>query len=170
MKTHVDHLLAAYVERQLTQHDAAAVYRHIQGCPRCRMNLIAHESMSQRLRSALTENFDPSARRIDRWWHRFRMAPAATAPLPRRPLWLPVTISVIILMFPLSLNAGFSQDGRPLAMTAPIVVTESQAYAPSMSPGHQEESKSDALLNDVATAPPTLYLTVVPAQPAPDQP
>lgn len=101
MSRHVDHLLAAYVDGQLTNRDTARVYNHLRGCQPCRDRLTTYERLSDDLKLVLNDRPQASRGDVDRWWAGI----AAARVQPSRPsrvlVFAPALLVVVVLGLPL---------------------------------------------------------------------
>jgi anti-sigma factor RsiW len=68
MSRHVDRLLTAYVEGQLTSTQAALVRQHLAECDGCRSKLANRERFVSDLNLALAYSPRPRQAQIEEWW------------------------------------------------------------------------------------------------------
>ncbi len=103
MSKHVRHLLAAYLEGQLTPHCAERVRQHIYSCPACYKKLARLEHVAADLQLVLGRNPVPRASQMEQWWMAIKSMPFL--PAPRRVtsnILLPVVLSLLLLFLPLA--------------------------------------------------------------------
>jgi anti-sigma factor RsiW len=167
MIRHVNRLLAAYVDGQLSSDDASVVYHHLRSCRRCRARLAGYEQMSIDLRVTLNAQLPAHPADVRRWWQaisRARMQPAR----PSRLLMLaPALMVTVVLGLPLitslsSLSiqpATASRSADATHMSTQLAANEPVA---GLIPQPQQQDQSTAI---VATAAP--QENVVTAAPAP---
>lgn len=113
MRKHVAHLLIAYVEGQLSPRRAAFINRHVASCPYCREKLAAHERLATDLRLALGQGPTLHRTQIQQWWFAINVRPVASARKPLALTFLPVALSLLLLLIPLTI-------GRSSATVNPI--------------------------------------------------
>ncbi|MBN1426893.1 MAG: zf-HC2 domain-containing protein [Anaerolineae bacterium] len=118
MSKHVNHLLAAYVEKQLSPEQAVRVYQHVIECSDCRARLAQHEQLAGDLQTLLGQG--PSLRpgQVQQLW--LATGTGTITPISRQNTvaWLPLLLSLLLLIVPFT--AGFSEmiPGTALAVTA----------------------------------------------------
>jgi len=174
MTKHVDRLLAAYVEQQLDSRRAREVYLHTQECPECFDRLLKHEQVSRELRRMAQSGPTLPAGQVDRWYLAIRSASTSATSYSRRPVWLPVMISLIIALVPVTLELAGVSDWHPVAATLTLTTTlvepEQTGNMPLFAVGVPRPISDRAATNLVATPPPRVALPLAPAQLAPSQP
>src|SRR5260221_14705598 len=79
MDKHVDHLLTAYVHRQLTRAQRSEVARHIQRCEDCRAALVREQELASDISVYMPQIGQPRRGKLSRlWpaiWREFSMPP-----------------------------------------------------------------------------------------------
>jgi anti-sigma factor RsiW len=107
---HVAHLLAAYLENQLSQRRMQQVRRHVAGCPACRARLSQHEQLVGDLRLTLAAGLNPRPAATALWWQavqKKRFAPRSF--LSRSASFvLPALIAALIILAPFTASLNNS--------------------------------------------------------------
>ncbi len=173
MTGHVDDLIAAYVEGQLSSKQVALVRQHVAACQSCREKLALHERLSADLRLILGQALVPPSNRVMLWW---RVVNKPISPPVLRPLssllW-PVALTLLALVMPLTIGFGVSAvaasptpGGTPVEMGA-VAISEFGPALPNVLNSPEETPKL------TLAATPALESTLMPtafALPAPPMP
>jgi anti-sigma factor RsiW len=129
LSRHIDHLLAAYVERQLKPEQAARVYQHSRQCPRCWARLAHHERLADELRLSLGQWPSLHPNRVRQLWLATSAAPFAPPHRHNTSLLLPIMISLVLLVTPLTTGVSSMMSSSALAATASHAPGEVAAQA-----------------------------------------
>lgn len=134
MSRHVDHLLAAYVERQLRPEQAARVYQHVLECSGCWDKLIRHERLTDELRIiGQWPTLRPA--QIRHMWLAASAVPIAPMHKQSAGILLPLLLSLLLLLMPFTAGVNNMMPSTALAATA------------SHSPGETTAQTSPGLLS-----------------------
>jgi len=148
---HVAHLLAAYVEGQLSAQRAAQVQQHVATCATCRRRLAAHERLAADLRLMVGQRPTPHPRQIEDWWQ----AISARPPLPVRryalSMLIPALLSLLLLALPVMVEANVSEALSHTAQGTAVLPTVDGALAPP-SVAFQADTLASAAQITTATA------------------
>lgn len=101
MTAHVDDLLPAYVEGQLSAKQAALVRRHVADCRFCREKLARHERLSADLRLVLGQAVMPRDTQVMLWWSVINKPVALPAFRSLSSLLWPIGLALLALVLPL---------------------------------------------------------------------
>ncbi len=131
MAQHVDHLVSAYIEGQLSRSDMIGVRDHIARCDRCRETLARHERLSEDLRLVM-KHFPPvKAGQIDGMWETIRQRRQPIRVRTFTPKLIPMTASLILILammvtplFSRSTAAAASTSARLPEINTPFIPTD----------------------------------------------
>lgn len=168
MSKHVDRLLAAYVERQLRQEQAAQVYRHVMECPDCWAKLARHERLTDELRMGLGQWPALRPSQVRQLW--LATSAASIMPAHRQGIGVlfPLLLSLLLLLAPLTTGIGSMMSSTALAATASRSPGETTLQALPDLPGAGAiplPDKGHAHLAPAST--PTIGGVPLPIEPAP---
>ncbi len=146
---HVTHLLAAYVEGQLSPRRSAEVQRHVAICAACRQQLAAHEQLAADLRLLIGQRPTPSPTKIQAWWQVISTRPPKPLRRYALPLLLPALLSLLLLVLPIIADVNTNRGLIPN--------TQSTAALPALDSALEPPS---AVWQTVSLAPATRMVTV----------
>jgi hypothetical protein len=95
---HIDQLVSAYVEDQLSRREMIVVRGHIARCDRCREMLARHEQLSDDLRLIMKHSPPVRAEQIDGMWAAIRQQRQPIRLTAITPRLIPVTASLILIL------------------------------------------------------------------------
>ncbi len=135
MNKHVDHLLAAYVERQLRPEQAARVYRHVMECPGCWAKLARHERLAGELRLSLAQWPALRSYQVRQLW--LAASDVSITPIHKQNtgILLPLLLSLLLLLVPFTTGFSSMLSSTALAITASHSSGETTAQALPDLPG-----------------------------------
>jgi anti-sigma factor RsiW len=163
MAQHVDHLIGAYVEGQLSRSEIIAVRSHIARCGRCRETLARHERLAEDLRLAM-KHFPPlRAGQIDGMWTAIRQRRQPIRVRTFTPKLVPMVVSLILIL---------AMMVTPLFLTSTAAAASTSALYPEMNtPFIPTEMTEPITVEIMATAQPEQQTPVTPAiESSPQQP
>lgn len=129
---HVTHLLAAYVEGQLSPRQVAQVQRHLAICAACCQQLAAHEWLAADLRLMIGQHPSPSPAKVQTWWQAISARPYKPLRRYAFSMLLPALLSLLLLMLPIIANINASGGLIPDAQsTAALPVVDGVLEPPS---------------------------------------
>lgn len=157
---HVAHLLAAYVEGQLSPQRVAQVRQHVATCSACRQRLAAHERLAADLRLMVGQRPTPHLRQIEDWWQAISAQPRLPVRRYALSMLLPALLSLLLLALPITAEANFTDALDHTAQGTAILPTVDGALAPP----------SVALQADFAPATQITTATAVATEPVAELP
>lgn len=169
MSRHVKHLLAAYIDGQLSTSQAAQVVNHLSVCQSCRDRLSVYDHLSDDLRLFLGRRPQASRNDINRWWDHISAARASRERPAHMRTFAPAV--ALVLALGLTLAAGlFGITPRPAqAHDFAEDTTASAAPASYLAVGLAPQPEhADHTSTVIATAAPQDYAAT--AAPAPRAP
>jgi hypothetical protein len=127
---HIDHLIGAYVEDQLSRRETILFRGHIARCDRCRAMLARHEQLSDDLRLSM-KHFPPiGAEQIDSMWAAIRQQRQPIRLSAITPKLIPVMASLILIaaimvtpLFSKSTAAAATTSARLPEIDMPFIPT-----------------------------------------------
>ena len=130
MSRHVNHLLAAYVDGQLSAAQAARVFNHLRTCQACRDRLSVYDHLADDLRLSLGSWPQASRNDVNRWWDRIAQARVHRQEPRRVRTFAPALVLILALGLPLAAGLiGFA----PRPAQAHDFAEETTASAPAAS-------------------------------------
>ncbi len=171
-RSHIRHLLIAYLNGELPAEVRDRVTRHLAGCEGCRQALAAEERIAAELRARLPAITAPRLGQLARLWPGVatRIAPGKPRQPPRRVLSLAPTFGMMLtfgllcaLILPLALGSRVSvaeaTQPRPVTTTATAAPADATAAVKSIA----TPSPSAVALASLMARPPTLAPAPTPA-------
>jgi putative zinc finger protein len=118
---HVDGLLPAYINRELSLDESAHVYRHLLACQRCRVALTTHQNLASDVRDTLTLSSNPRAIELQVWWRQIRVASRPVSARRQVPIMARVMLSLVVVALPMmaTLSTYLARSTPALARSAP---------------------------------------------------
>jgi anti-sigma factor RsiW len=152
---HVDQLISAYVEGQLSRDEMMQVGNHIARCDRCREIFARHEQLAEDLRLTM-KHFPPvRSEQVEGMWQAIRQQ--------RQPIRMrAITPRLIPLMASLALILGILI--APLFSIQPVAAASTSAALPEVNPPFIPTGVAEAVTAEsIATPQPVPQQPVTPA-------
>jgi anti-sigma factor RsiW len=173
MTAHVDDLLSAYVEGQLSARQAALVRRHVADCQSCREKLAHHERLSADLRLILGQTLVPRNDQIALWWSAVNKPVALPAFRPLSALLWPVGLALLALVLPLAVGFTVSAVAAlptPAGTPVEMVVATVPEFGPALPNVYTSPDIAPKLTLVATSAPESTLIPAAFALPAPPVP